>query len=125
MKQPVLAILLLSLAASANARGTRPCAPPDFPPYSPTTESAREVEKQVLRWRACHGMNARQMDPVMAAQRHNDVEEKLQKWADATRIHLATQRSAYQPHVLEQRQQQTELLTRLMPARSTYSAERR
>ncbi len=125
MKKPVLAIVLLTLAASASARGMRSCAAPDFPPYSPTTESARDVEKQVLRWRACHGMNARRMDPVVATQRQNEVEENLQKWADATRIHLAAQRSAYQPHVLEERQQQTELLTRLMPARSTYSAERR
>ena len=125
MKYPVLAIVLLTLGASASARGSRPCAAPEFPPYSPSTESARHVETQVLRWRACHGMHARRMDPAIATQRHDEVEEKLQKWADATRIHLAARRSAYQPHMLEERAQQTELLTRVMPARSTYSAERR
>ena len=125
MIKPLLILLLMLSSAGASARGARPCETPAFPPYSATTESALHVEKQVLHWRACHGMNARGMDAVEAAQVNQEVEDKLQKWADATRVYLNRQQSAYQPYEQAQRAQQAELLTRLMPARSSYSAERR
>jgi len=125
MYKPFLILLLMLSSAGASARGAKPCEAPVFPSYSATTESALNVEKQVLHWRACHGMNARGIDPVQAARLDEEVEDKLQKWADATRGYLNGQRSAYQPYEHAQRAQQAELLTRLMPARASYSAERR
>ena len=125
MNTPVLALLLLLMSASAHAQSPGTCTAPVFPAYSPTTESAREVEKQVLQWRSCHGMNARRLDPSDAARINDEVEAKLQTWADATRVFLNTKRSVYQPHERAEREQQNELLTRLMPARATYSGERR
>ena len=125
MYKPLLTVLLMLASAGASARGAKPCETPVFPPYSATTESALQVEKQVLQWRACHGMNARRTDAAHAARINDEVEDNLQKWADATRVYLNRQRSAYQPYEQAQRAQQTELLTRLMPARASYSTERR
>ena len=125
MIKPFLSLLLLLWSAGASAHGAKPCDAPDLPPYSATTESALQVEKQVLAWRACHGMKARSIDPAKAARISEEVDDKLQKWADATRVYLNGQRGAYQPHEQAQRAQQTELLTRLMPARASYRAERR
>ena len=125
MNKSVLTIVFLLLSADAFAQGDKTCKAPVFPAFSPSTESARDVEKQLLRWRACHGMNARGREPSEAARLDAEVDDKLQKWADATRVFLDTKRSAYQPYERAERKQQTELLTRPMPARATYSSERR
>ena len=75
----------LALVAVALASGFD-CVQPEFPQRSNSTDSVRQVQKQVRSWRTCYAGYGAIRYASQDAQRLNaEVDAGLQRWLDATR----------------------------------------